>query len=161
MHKARGFTVVELMVTLLLAAIVAGLAVPSLNFLVRNNRAASIANELVSSIRLARSEAVIRSQQVTLCPSTDGNTCAVTTNWSNGWIIRDATSLIRVYPPITQISDGSTLTGSRNSLVFQATGFQTGTDFTFNLNVPKCTMDNNRSVVVTPQGRPGVVKVAC
>jgi type IV fimbrial biogenesis protein FimT len=161
MHKARGFTVVELMVTLSLAAILASLAVPSLGFLLSNNHATSITNDLVSSIRLARSEAVSRSQLVTLCPSTDGNSCAATTNWSGGWIIRDATGLIRAYPPITQAFAGSTLTGSSNNLVFQATGFQTGADFTFDLNVPKCTMGNNRRVVITPQGRPGVVKVAC
>jgi type IV fimbrial biogenesis protein FimT len=162
MARTHGFTVIELMVTIVLAAILVAVAAPSLQNMLQNNRAAAIANDLITSLRFARSEAVTRAQNITLCPSSDGTSCVNTTSWASGWIIRDAAgTALRRYPAITQTASGSSLTGTRSTLVFTSTGFQTSTDFSFNLVIPNCRRDNNRRVVVNPQGRPEVVKVQC
>lgn len=81
-----GFTLIELMVTLALAAIILTQAVPSFNSLVQNNRLISQKNEFISTLNLARSEALKRGTRVTVCASTDQTTCD-TTNWENGWIV--------------------------------------------------------------------------
>jgi type IV fimbrial biogenesis protein FimT len=139
MQTTRGFTAVELMITVALLAVMATLAAPALQTLLQNNRAAAIANDLVSTIRLARSEAVTRAQQVTLCPTVDGTACANSTNWATGWLVRNAAgATVKAYPAITRTAAGTTLTGSRSTLVFEPTGFLSGAAFTFNLVIPGC-----------------------
>lgn len=83
-----GFTLIELMVTIAIAAILVTLAAPSFReFLVRN-RTAAISNELIASIGRARNEAVSRNICVSMCRSADGATCAATgNNWVDGWIV--------------------------------------------------------------------------
>jgi type IV fimbrial biogenesis protein FimT len=82
----KGFTLIELMVTLAVAAIIMTVAVPSFNNLIRNNRLTVQNNELVSTLLVARSEAVKRSTTVTVCASSDQATCD-TSNWESGWIV--------------------------------------------------------------------------
>jgi type IV fimbrial biogenesis protein FimT len=89
----RGFTLVELMVTVTIVGIVASLGVPSFLEMINQNRATSLANELAASLNLARSEAIKRGLRVTVCKSaniseTAANVvCSTTTSWQNGWLI--------------------------------------------------------------------------
>jgi type IV fimbrial biogenesis protein FimT len=77
------------MVTLAVLAIVVSLAVPSFDNLLKDNRQASRANELVAALNLGRSEAVKRARSVTLCASTDGTSCAADdgADWGRGWLL--------------------------------------------------------------------------
>ncbi|WP_244857245.1 pilus assembly FimT family protein [Aromatoleum bremense] len=85
---AEGFTLIEMMITLAVAAILLGLSVPSFKSLLENNRAASTANDLLASLQYARSEAVKRAKPAFLCPSTNGETCIDgDTDWHVGWIV--------------------------------------------------------------------------
>lgn len=77
---------VELMVVLAIAAILATIAAPSFTSTLRSNQITTQANELVSTLQLARSEAVKRAQRVTICVSSDQATCTGT-NWASGWIV--------------------------------------------------------------------------
>lgn len=82
--RQRGVTLYELLVALAVVAISASVAVPSFQAVVSTNRQASAVNSLVSTLHSARSEAITRNQQITVCPSLDGANCGG--NWSNGWI---------------------------------------------------------------------------
>jgi type IV fimbrial biogenesis protein FimT len=77
--RVRGFTLVELMVTLSIAAILLAVGVPPFSRLISNNRMATQTNELVSSLNLARAEAVRRSSGVSL------RTDATTNEFAGGW----------------------------------------------------------------------------
>jgi len=79
-----GFTLIELMITLVVAVIVLTVAVPSLQDMVTSNRVATEVNSLVATLNRARSEAIKRGESVKLCAS---NTCTGTGNWSDGWIL--------------------------------------------------------------------------
>ena len=81
-----GFTLVELMVTLAVVGILAAVAVPAMTSLIAGNRLAGATNELASSLQLARSEAIRRNAQVTICATTNGTTCSASTDWSR-WIV--------------------------------------------------------------------------
>jgi type IV fimbrial biogenesis protein FimT len=67
-------------------AIVLGVGLPGLRDFILNNRQASMVNEMVASLQYARTEAVVRNNSVSICPSTNGTGCT-TSNWNEGWII--------------------------------------------------------------------------
>jgi type IV fimbrial biogenesis protein FimT len=85
----HGFTLVELMMTMAIAAIVLSIAVPSFQTFINNNRKTTSVNDLMTALSLARSTAITRRQQVTVCKSDDGATCKIgaLSNWSQGWMM--------------------------------------------------------------------------
>lgn len=87
LKRSLGYSLIELMVTLALAGILMGVAVPSFTAVIDSNRLTTDANDLVTAINLARSEAIKRNLRVTLCKSANGSSCNANNNWSQGWII--------------------------------------------------------------------------
>jgi type IV fimbrial biogenesis protein FimT len=85
--KAAGFTLIELMMTIAIAAIVMAIAMPSYRYITNANRIAGEINGLLGDLQFARSEAIKEGRNVTVCVSADGGTCAGTTNWESGWIV--------------------------------------------------------------------------
>lgn len=73
--KAAGFTLIELMFAIAVAAVLLGIGVPNFRDFVRNSRMAASANDIITDFNLARSEAIKRNVPVTLCKSQDGATC--------------------------------------------------------------------------------------
>jgi len=90
MNKSRGFTMMELLVTVVVAAILASVAVPAFNTFVQNDKLLSGSNSLVYSLNLARGEAIKQDVGggVTVCASANGTTCGGT--WAQGWIVLSA-----------------------------------------------------------------------
>lgn len=85
--KQGGFTLVELAVTLAVAAILLALATPSFAELLRRNRLAAANNELVTALNVARAEALRRGRPVAICASSDQRSCAGSTDWGTGWVV--------------------------------------------------------------------------
>jgi len=86
--KQAGFTLLELMVTIALLAVLIGFAVPNFQAFIRSSRMSGAANDVITDFNLARSEAVKRRVPVTLCKSQDGTTCdADATAAFRSWII--------------------------------------------------------------------------
>ncbi len=84
--SARGFTLVELLVTVSVLSVLLAIAVPSFQGTIASNQLTSRTNELVSALNLARSEAIRRGARVTLCKSSSGTACTTSGNWEQGWI---------------------------------------------------------------------------
>ena len=82
--RQSGVTLIELVVTVVVAVILAAAAVPSLRGYVQNTRIATVTNDVVALVHDARSEAAIRGVPVGICPSDDGVECSGT--WSDGWL---------------------------------------------------------------------------
>lgn len=173
-HSEAGFTLVELMITLVIAAIVLTQAVPSFMATVQNNRLVTFTNNLVSDINLARSEAVKRGSRVVLCRSADPSAaapvCGGTANtWTTGWLVfADADSsgtftagdtLVRVGMPVTSnttiISNGV----ANNNLEYNGDGTtnEGGGTGVFTLCDSRGA-GNGRQIQVNAMGRPQLVK---
>ena len=88
MNRPYGFTLIELMITLAIVAIVLAVGVPSFQGMMRNNRAITNANDFLSSLNVARGEAIKRGigWRVVMCPGTAAGGCAGTA-WGSGWIV--------------------------------------------------------------------------
>lgn len=85
---SRGFSLVELMVAITVAAILAVIAVPNLRNAIRRNNVSNGSNTLLASISYARTEAISRGVFVSICPSTNGTSCdASSKDYSVGWLV--------------------------------------------------------------------------
>lgn len=86
----QGFTLLELLFTLMIAAILASLAGPAMSSFIQKNKMASYVNELVSAIQIARSEAIKTGTVSCVCSSSDASaatpSCNGGNNWETGWI---------------------------------------------------------------------------
>jgi prepilin-type N-terminal cleavage/methylation domain len=165
----RGFTLIELLVTLSVAGVLASVAIPSFQSFVVSSRMTSQANDLVSTLMYARSEAVKRALPVSVCASSDGATC--TGNWQQGWIIPDPSggaTPIRVQQALggaSTISGGANVAGgvtftSDGRTTLASTATAAATTFTLCPPSPAGTLQG-RAIQVASTGRTNVASVAC
>jgi type IV fimbrial biogenesis protein FimT len=121
-HRA-GFTLVELMITVAVLAILAAIATPSMQALINANRLAGASSELEATLQLARSEAVRRNARVTVCATTDGTTCAAATAWTR-WIVRGRDNTAGVDDVIRDTTPGASvqISGPAAGIVFRPSG---------------------------------------
>lgn len=87
-EQERGFSLIELLFVLAVAAIALGIGIPAFATLFANNRMSAATNDLVSSLYAARSEAIMRQVTVTLCPTVDGDgPCLPNGSLASGWSV--------------------------------------------------------------------------
>ncbi len=88
-YNQSGFTLIEMIVVVSIAAILTSIAVPNFSAIIKSNRTTTATNELVSALLLARSEALKRSNTVSLCISDNQESCKGVdeTNYKLGWIV--------------------------------------------------------------------------
>jgi type IV fimbrial biogenesis protein FimT len=130
---SEGFTLLELLVTIAVVAIVTATAVPAFRSFVLADRSLTQGTSLLLSMNLARSEAIKQdlANGVTVCTSTNGVSCTGTSNWAQGWIVLGSASQTPI-SVVPALANGSTLsvTPPVTQLTFRSDGSATPTAFT-------------------------------
>lgn len=75
-QRSRGFTLIELMVTITVAAVLLTIALPSFVNTTLNSKLRATANNLSAAVMLSRSEAIKRNAATQLCPSDNDSSCS-------------------------------------------------------------------------------------
>lgn len=178
--EERGFTLIELMITLVVVSILLAAAVPYLGDFTRNNRLVSQANDFVSGAQLARSEAVKQGINTVVCPSSDQVSCSGNAaDWQTGWLVfsdfnldgdLDAGAAAPLCEEtedcVMKIGNGidykNTLTTTATLLRFLPTGLASnGGNVDFSLVSDQCRGDQVRNIRITTQGHTLVSSSAC
>ncbi len=160
MRTDAGFTVLELLMTLAVASILATIAVPGFTAMIRHNRAAAAVNGLHASLNYARHTAIIRNSYVVMCKSADGVRCNhALSDWNSGWLIfdnlnRDSAVQVNAGEPILQVHEPirpqAPIISNRNSFTFRPMGLRS-----VNGTFLYCSEDgrNDRALIVNVMGR--------
>ena len=163
-YQLAGYSLYELLITLLIAATVLGLGIPSFANLAADKRLGVESTALFHAVHLARQESIIRRRVVTICPSRDFLHCDVRGDWSKGWIVfanigaarlntrTDAESLIQHH----QVGEAALIQSNRRTFSFRSTHLR-ATNGTF-IVCDKQARTNSRAVIVSYTGRPRVAR---
>lgn len=84
---SRGFTLLELLVVMSIVAILASVAIPTMETSRKSRAVESHLRAISSAFRLGRGEAVSRAKIVTMCASKDAETCGANVDWKDGWLV--------------------------------------------------------------------------
>ncbi len=157
----KGITLIELIVALTIAGILAAMAGPSMWAFFSQNRLSSQINELIADINLARSEAIKRSTTSGICATAVNGTACAGGNWANGWMsyyidpATNATFTLRLHQ---QLIGNSTLTSAANAIVYTKDG--TVISGTGDYDLCDATLRRFRRINISTSGRPALVTPA-
>lgn len=170
----RGFTLVELLVVLAVGSILLAIAIPGYAFLVNASRLATVTNDLVTTLHLARSEAVKRGMRVTVCKT--GNVgaampvCDATAGWHEGWLVfvdGGTRGVIDATDPLLRVQErahaevGITASNYARFISYLPDGRSQGSNGLPNGTFEICAAGSRRDIVINNAGRPRLVSGTC
>lgn len=168
--KLKGFTAVELLITVLVVSILFSIAMPGLREIIQNNRAISLSTDMISAVNLAKTEAIKRGVPVSLCPAKDStmSVCGTANDWNKGWIVfadPNANGTILNTSDKIAIQDslmsGNNITSTITRITFSGNGFVTTGSGNLTLVASGCMGKNGRIVTITNTGRISVANTPC
>jgi type IV fimbrial biogenesis protein FimT len=169
-NRSRGMTLIELIVAMLVLAILMSIGIPSFREFAGNSRSGAAASSLISSLNLARSEALKRSSLVSVCPSVNQADCVDALDWSTGWLVFadpngngevDANELLQISSPL---QGGTQAMSTAERATYNTMGMAQiagAGSVTFTVYQPGCAGPQGRQMVLTLTGALQTTKIAC
>ena len=178
-RQDSGLTLIELMVTISILAILMVVAIPSFQSMIASSNLTTSTNDLSNTLAQARSNAIRLGGRVTVCKSSNGTQCATTGNWEQGWIVFndptrsgttanvDADEVITFVAPAQP--GGIVINGNLNYISYAADGqtkqmsvgsVQNGTLRVCNTNTSLTNAKRARDLILLGTGRIVVVQPA-
>ncbi len=163
MHRRFGFTLLELLVTLAVTAIVLTQVAPAFRTMMLDSRRAAAVNDLLAALAFARSETFKRGRHVVLCPAGDDDDCAgAGAAWQAGWLVfvntdRDQPPVVDGDEPVLYRHEplaGLDIRANRAAFAYRPFG-RHATNGTVVVCDPRGPAFA-RAVIVSPTGRPRV-----
>jgi type IV fimbrial biogenesis protein FimT len=154
-NRTHGFTLIELMVSLSILAILLGVAVPSFSSFTASQRVRAASTQLRTDLVLARSEALKRNRNVTIRPR-------LTAGWQSGWIVvvEDSGQELRAH---NDVGNGISMGAEPEAITFNASGrvaSPTGS-VQIDLSATAGSANAQRCLVLDPSGMPRAYAEAC
>lgn len=143
---ARGFTLVEVMFTLVILGILTAFALPEMSKFVRDQRVKAATQDVFATLLYARSEAIKRAADINVNPTTS--------DWAGGWSVKASGTDLKVQESI----GGVAITGpASGALVFRRDGRLSGTVPVFVVYSAANTSVTARCVRIDPSGRASIL----
>lgn len=178
MHKFQvGFTIIELMVTLVVLGVVLGIAIPSFNQQILNNSSLALGEEVVSAVNFARGEAVRRGRNVTICARADDGSCGSSNDWANGFVVftdkaaetSNSPEIEEVLQVWSDVNPNAVIDVKRNGIgqfFIRYTGLGTAARLQHPITVMRvqttgCTGEAAKNIVVSTAGAVTVSRAVC
>lgn len=160
--KNQGFTLFELILTMTLIAIITSIAIPSFSATIARQKQRVEIDALFHAIHQARKASIMRRKVVSICPSTDGEGCSASHDWSAGWLMfenkdRDSPPRIDADEPVLKrhrVHPGVRIDANRKGFTLRAT-FLRATNGTLVFCDPMRRI-SPKALVVSYTGRPRV-----
>jgi type IV fimbrial biogenesis protein FimT len=180
-RNTAGFTLVETLITISIAAILLAMGTSSYRYVTNSNRIAGEINGLLGDLQFARGEAIKEGRTVTACVSQDGQNCMTSTAWNSGWIVfqdpnGNATvdtaageTVLRVRSPFSS-TDTFTATNNVNAIRFNRQGYAVGIangtlmqlhDATSNANWARCLIINLNGMMSSAKSGQTINTIQC
>lgn len=163
-NPARGITLIELLVTLSVAAILLTIGIPAMAGFVAESRITAKSNALMAHVQYARHSAITLRANVIACPGIDVQGCSGSNRWDQGWVVfidrnnngRPAgpEDVLRLIPAEEQLLIHS---AGRTRVRFQPSGGAFGTNLTIRVCDP-AGRAHPRAIVVSNPGRARVTR---
>jgi type IV fimbrial biogenesis protein FimT len=164
----KGFSLIELIITLTVVGILVALAAPGMQRMFSDNRLTTQINDLLADISLSRSEAIKRNTSTGMCvTAANGTSCVTSGNWANGWLVYYCSSPISPCPSASKVTvkahepltGNSTLSTPSDEFAFGKSGLLSSGAGQITLTDTKT--GGKRIVCVGSTGRPALSKVNC
>lgn len=180
-QRMAGFTLVEMLITIGIAAILLAMGTSSYRYVTNSNRIAGEINGLLGDLQFARGEAIKEGRTVTACVSSDGQNCLNSTSWNNGWIVFQdpngnstvdtaaGETVLRVRSPFSG-TDTFTATNNVKAITFNRQGYAVGMlngtliqlhDTTNNVNWARCLIVNLNGMMASAKSGQTINTVQC
>lgn len=167
-RHARGFSLIELMIVIIVLGITLAWGLPSFMTAMRGNRVVTETNDFLLAINVARSEAIKRNRRVGICPTANGSAC--TTAWNDGWMVWadlndnntfDAANDLVIRRGTADDDIAYATTSATTAIAFNGRGTPIGlaADASFTVQVTGCTAGDKYRRTVVVARRSGQTRV--
>lgn len=168
--RCLGVTLIEMLMAFVILGLLASLAVPAYRFLIQNQRAVTMSDQLSTAFAYARTEALKQASPVTVCSAADAslNVCGNNGDWANGWIVfRDPNSdgiianagdRLRTHEAFAA---GTNIVSALSRVTYAGSGFLDSAPGTFTLTTSDCVGNHGRQITISATGRSTVATAIC